>query len=127
MKRATATWRRLSTAIRYAIQNGARVINASWGSNDKSRALEEVIAQARQAGVLFVAAAGNENSDALFYPAAYPHVIAVAATDPKTGAPSFRISGATWTSPPPGRTSFRRFRITATVSLAGHPAWPRLT
>ena len=67
--------------IQYAVANGARIINASWGSNDKSRALQDAIDEARQAGVVFVAAAGNDNSDTLFYPAAYDHVIAVAATD----------------------------------------------
>src|SRR5207247_7263284 len=81
-------------AIRYAIDNGARIINASWGSTDKSRALEEVIAEAHAAGVLFVAAAGNDNSENLFYPAAYDHVIAVAATDHKDQRARFSNFGA---------------------------------
>jgi subtilisin family serine protease len=81
-------------AIHYAIQNGARIINASWGENDKSRALEDVIARATAAGVLFVAAAGNDNSDALFYPAAYPHVVAVAATDAKDRRAKFSNFGS---------------------------------
>lgn len=69
--------------IRYAVENGARVINASWGSYDKSRALEEVINEVHQAGVVFIAAAGNDNSANPFYPAAYNHVISVAATNAK--------------------------------------------
>ncbi|MHC1764869.1 MAG: Ig-like domain-containing protein [Verrucomicrobiia bacterium] len=70
-------------AIRYAIENGARIINASWGNNERSRALEEVIREVHEAGLLFIAAAGNDNSDNLFYPAAYEHAIGVAATDAK--------------------------------------------
>lgn len=89
-------------AIHYAIQNGARIINASWGNNDKSRALQEAIAEAETAGVLFVAAAGNDNSDALFYPAAYPHVVAVAATDAKDRRAKFSNFGSFVTVAAPG-------------------------
>src|SRR3990172_8022788 len=51
-------------AINYAIarkQDGVnvRVINASWGSTQRSRALEDVIRKANEAGILFVAASGN--------------------------------------------------------------------
>jgi subtilisin family serine protease len=67
-------------AIEYAIDNGAQIINASWGHSDKSRALADAVAAADAAGILVVAAAGNENSDAPFYPAALDHVISVAAT-----------------------------------------------
>jgi subtilisin family serine protease len=67
--------------IRYAIENGANIINASWGSTDKSNALEDGVNEAYQAGVLFVAAAGNNNSQTPFYPAAYEHAFSVAATD----------------------------------------------
>lgn len=70
-------------AIRYAIVNGARVINASWGGDSRSRALEEAIAEANSKGVLVVAAMGNEKTDSFFYPAAYPDVMGVVASDPK--------------------------------------------
>ncbi|MCO6430939.1 MAG: S8 family serine peptidase [Deltaproteobacteria bacterium] len=72
-------------AIDYAVANGARVINASWGSaGSNSKALEQAIVRARDAGVLFVAAAGN-NSQNLdikpFYPASFElsNVVSVAA------------------------------------------------
>jgi|Deesub1362A_J573_1020465.scaffolds.fasta_scaffold00134_3 subtilisin family serine protease len=74
-------------AIEYAVSNGARIINASWGSYDYSYSLYEAISTANSAGVLFIAAAGNEenNNDAEspLYPASYnlPNIIAVAATD----------------------------------------------
>lgn len=64
----------LIEAIDYAVRNGAQIINASWGSNGYSPAMEEMIDYARQNGVLFVAASGNDadNIDDLpFFPAAY--------------------------------------------------------
>lgn len=73
-------------AIVYAVDNGARVINCSWGGEGESEILDEAIAYAEQAGVLIVCAAGNDGMDAdefRFYPAASssPNVISVAATD----------------------------------------------
>ena len=73
-------------AIQYAIDKGANVINASWGGYGDSQALYDVIAQARNNGILFIAAAGNEgiNNDSLpVYPASYnlDNIISVMATD----------------------------------------------
>ncbi len=72
-------------AIYYAVNNGASIINASWGGPSYSQALQEAIAYAYNAGVVFVAAAGNysDNNDVTpMYPANYdvPNVISVAAT-----------------------------------------------
>jgi subtilisin family serine protease len=78
-------------AIEYAIQNGARVLNNSWGSHAYSQVLAATMDKVRQAKVLFVAAAGNGDSQGRgvnidempFYPAAYAqdNIISVAATD----------------------------------------------
>ncbi|HTG45742.1 MAG TPA: S8 family peptidase, partial [Verrucomicrobiae bacterium] len=62
-------------AIEYAVRNGARVVNASWGLDEKSRALEEAVQSASNAGVLFVAAAGNNRSDDPSYPASFDSVL----------------------------------------------------
>jgi subtilisin family serine protease len=53
-------------AIQYAVAKGAKVINASWGGSSYSAPLCDAIAQAGAAGVLVVAAAGNDgtNNDA---------------------------------------------------------------
>ncbi|MBN1511757.1 MAG: S8 family serine peptidase, partial [Phycisphaerae bacterium] len=69
-----------AVAIYYAVAQGAAVISGSWGSEEESTLLEEAVAYARRQGVLVVAAAGNESSNTPFYPAAYPDVIGVAAT-----------------------------------------------
>lgn len=73
-------------AIEYAIDMGADVMNASWGGYSYSQALRDAIAEARNAGLIFVAAAGNENLniDSIpAYPAAYDldNIISVLATN----------------------------------------------
>lgn len=67
--------------IVYAVDNGARVINCSWGSYMPSKFGQDVINYAIRNGVIVVAAAGNKNSEIPFYPASYEGVISVAATD----------------------------------------------
>jgi subtilisin family serine protease len=48
-------------AIHYAVQRGAKVINASWGGPGCSRSLREAVISLEAAGVIFVAAAGNDS------------------------------------------------------------------
>lgn len=71
----------LAAAIVYAAENGARVLNASWGASVDSPLINEAIQYARAQGVLTVAAAGNGYSSPVGYPAALEGVAAVAATD----------------------------------------------
>ncbi|MGK7895510.1 MAG: S8 family peptidase [Xenococcus sp. (in: cyanobacteria)] len=71
----------IAEAIKFAADNNADVINLSLGGGGASRLLEEAIAYAYDKGVVIVAAAGNENLNAASYPARYPKVIGVAATD----------------------------------------------
>ncbi len=66
-------------AIAYAVENGADVINLSLGGTEYSKALEDACNAAVAAGTLVVAAAGNDGTSALRYPAAYDSVIGVAA------------------------------------------------
>jgi serine protease len=62
----------------------ADVINLSLGGPDFSAAEQAVFQQVRNAGVVIVAAAGNDGSDTPSYPAAYPGVISVGAVDIST-------------------------------------------
>lgn len=90
-------------AINYAIDRkrkgvNLRVISASWGSNSKSKALEDTIRAAGEAGILFVAAAGNDgsnNDSRPHYPSNYdlPNVISVAALDRNDQLASFSNFG----------------------------------
>ncbi|MBS7633362.1 S8 family serine peptidase [Candidatus Bathyarchaeota archaeon] len=69
-----------AAAIIYAADNGADIISCSWGGHYDSHTIHDAVNYAYQAGVLVVAAAGNEWTDIRTYPAAYDEVIAVAAT-----------------------------------------------
>jgi hypothetical protein len=68
--------------ILYAIDNGAKVINLSWGTEVNSSFLQQSIEKAQASGALVVAAAGNEPLGSPLYPAAYPGVLGVSATLP---------------------------------------------
>jgi serine protease len=61
--------------------NRADIINLSLGSNGSSQAEQEALNAVREAGVIVVAAAGNEASSIPFFPASYQGVISVSATN----------------------------------------------
>ncbi len=86
-------------ALEYAVEHGAKIANASFGGVYGGYQPEkEAIAAAGNAGLLYVAAAGNEaGSDDVtpFYPASYPleNIISVAATTRSNGLASFSNYG----------------------------------
>jgi serine protease len=71
----------IAEAIRYGADKNADVINLSLGGGGESQLLREAIDYAHDKGVIIIAAAGNGNQNAAVYPARYPKVISVAATD----------------------------------------------
>jgi subtilisin family serine protease len=91
-------------AIEYAVvmkNRGVniRVLSNSWGGGGFSQALYDAVAAANTAGILFVAAAGNETNDndnSPSYPASYdlPNVLSVAAVDRNGNLASFSNYGA---------------------------------
>ncbi len=70
----------IADAIRWAADNGAQVINMSLGGPLPSLVMRSAVKYAHGKGVTIVAAAGNSGRRMRSYPAAYDHVIAVAAT-----------------------------------------------
>jgi subtilisin family serine protease len=85
-------------AIYYAVHNGARVLNNSWGGGGFSNALLDAINYAYNQKVVFAAAAGNasSNNDASpTYPASYsvPNIVSVAATTSIDGFAGFSNYG----------------------------------
>lgn len=83
----------IASGIGWAVEKQAQVINMSLGQRVSSRTLEIAVNKAWQAGSVIVAAAGNTGVQAKFYPAAYPNVIAVAATDNNDAKASFSTYG----------------------------------
>ena len=71
----------IAEAIKYAADNNADIINMSLGGGGDSNMMKEAIAYAHSKGVTIIAAAGNEGRNAASYPARYPDVISVSATD----------------------------------------------
>lgn len=70
-----------TSALQWAADMGFDVFNMSWGLYSDLSYLESAINYAYDAGVLLVAAAGNEETSDSLFPAAYDKVIAVAATN----------------------------------------------
>ena len=70
-----------AAAIVYAVDNGANVINMSWGSERRSFVIQDAIDYAHARGAVLVAAAGNSQKPTAIFPAAYRKVIAVASTE----------------------------------------------
>ncbi len=89
--------------IDYAIQKKVFAINNSWGSTGTSMALQQAVARAEAAGILFVVAAGNGDANGLgvnidsqpWYPASYTNtnVFPVAASDAQDHLATFSNYG----------------------------------
>jgi len=69
-------------SINFALQNNARVMSLSWGSETDSAFLERAFEYAGAKGLIIVASAGNKPTGKPVYPAAYPSVIGVGALGP---------------------------------------------
>jgi serine protease len=126
--------------IVYAADNGADIINCSWGGSSASFAEADVVAHAVAKGVLVVASAGNDDSDGPSYPAGLKGVLAVAATDQDDAKASFSNYGYNIDVSAPGEavytawadgyfwvsgTSFSAPLTAGTAALVKglHPSW----
>jgi subtilisin family serine protease len=91
----------LARAVDYAVDHGARIIDASWSGAGVSRVLREAIERAGKKGVLFVAAAGNDSAKGPRFPAnlALDNLISVGASDNSDALASFSNGGAMIAAP----------------------------
>jgi thermitase len=71
----------VASAVTYAADHGARIINLSLGGDYDSQTLHEAVIYARNAGCVLAAATGNDGDPAVLYPAKYVEALAVAATN----------------------------------------------
>lgn len=107
----------VSAAIVYAADNGARIINMSWGGDHLAYVVRDATKYAYSRGCVLIAAVGNSNRPAVIYPALYKHVIAVGATDKWDKKASFSNYGYGVDIAAPGD------RIFATVPDDSYSDW----
>jgi hypothetical protein len=91
---STTTTFDVGQGIYQAVNSGANLINLSLGGGGDSTFLHNLISSASQQGVVFFGAAGNEPVTTATYPAAYPEVIAVTASDPNGQIASYANRGS---------------------------------
>jgi thermitase len=72
----------LMKSIDFAVENGAKVMSLSWGTENRSKFLENAMNYARSKDLIIVASAGNEPTGRPYYPAAFDSVIGVGALGP---------------------------------------------
>jgi len=85
----------VASAIVYAVMNGARVINMSFGDIVVSPMLRDIIRFAHGRGVVLVASAGNAATDTPHYPSGFAETIAVGASNRNDLLAGFSNYGAT--------------------------------
>lgn len=85
----------VASAIIYAVDNGARIINMSFGDVATSQMLRDVCQFAYRSGVVLIASAGNSQSAAVHYPSGFLETIAVGATTAEDYLAGFSNYGAT--------------------------------
>jgi len=83
----------IANCLNYLVAAGARVISLSLGTTESSVTLRNAIAAA-SSSALVVAAAGNSGAATVEYPAAYPQVVSVAATDRRDAHAGFSTANA---------------------------------
>ena len=86
----------VANGIRWAADNGAKVINLSLGTSSPYKTLQRAVNYAWNKGAVLACAAGNDGTAARTYPAAYANCIAVAATDAADNIADFSNYGADW-------------------------------
>ncbi|MDA1190777.1 MAG: S8 family serine peptidase, partial [Candidatus Poribacteria bacterium] len=83
-----------AAGVIYAAENGAAVINMSWGDERGSQLLRDTMRYAASLGVALVAATGNESDESVLYPAGFPEVISVTASEKDNQAAYFANANA---------------------------------
>ncbi|MBI3335302.1 MAG: S8 family peptidase [Candidatus Portnoybacteria bacterium] len=104
--------------IGWAITNNMQVINMSLGTSSDIQSFHDAIIAARNAGIVQVAAAGN-NSGSVIFPAAYPEVIAVSATDQTDTIASFSSRGLEVDLAAPGVSIYSTYKGDWYATLSG--------
>jgi thermitase len=107
----------VARGITWAADNGAHVLSLSLGGTAGTQQLADAVNYAWNRGCLVVAAAGNNGSNAPFYPAFYENALAVAASDPDDRLTNFSQYGAWVDIAAPGSN------ILSTLPSNAYEAW----
>jgi subtilisin family serine protease len=85
----------VTAGVRWAMEQGARVINLSLGSTERSDALQNVLEEAENAGVVVTSTAGNWGTDKnVDFPGRSTHTMCIAAVDANNNGASFSSYGS---------------------------------
>jgi len=107
--------------IQWAIANNMQVINMSLGTASDSQSFHDAVISAKTAGIVVVAAAGNSGPRprSVLYPAKYPEVIAVSATDQTNTLAKFSSRGPEVDLAAPGVSIYSAYKGTIYATLSG--------
>jgi len=102
----------------WAVANHMQVVNMSLGASVDIQAFHDAVIRANSAGIVEVAAAGNSGG-AVGFPAAYPEVIAVSATDTSNNIASFSSRGPEVDLAAPGVSIYSTYKGSTYRTLSG--------
>jgi subtilisin family serine protease len=92
----------MAAAYVWAADNGARVVNTSFGGRFYCQAMKDAVDYAAARDVIIFASMGNTGRDEIFYPAGYQAVVAVGATDSRDRPARFTTTGRAMSVQAPG-------------------------
>lgn len=104
--------------IDWAIANNMQIINMSLGTSSNIQSFHDAVIRAKSAGIVQIAAAGNSGG-AVNFPAAYPEIIAVSATDSNNIIPSWSSRGSEVDLSAPGVSIFSTYKGNKYATLSG--------
>ncbi|MGD6990982.1 S8 family serine peptidase [Sutcliffiella horikoshii] len=110
----------IASGVDYAVENGADIINISIAGEKQNNTLKEAIDKAVKSGVMVVAAAGNNSSNKVEYPAGYPGVMSVGASNLAGGMADFSNYGDSVAVVAPGVEIFSALPISFSNSISGY-------
>jgi hypothetical protein len=113
----SASYSNIASAITYAADHGARIINISLAGTSPSSALQSAVNYAWNKGAVVFAGAGNSGNSTPNYPAACDNVVAVSATEPTDTLASFSNFGSWIDLSAPGNN------ILTTTNGGGYGTW----
>lgn len=110
---------RVVSAIYWAIDKEVDIINISFGTDTYSEALETAINDAEKAGIIVVAATGNNGTGSIDYPAAFDNTIAVGSVNAKGEISEFTSRGQALDVLAPGEAILAQCNFGEDIVLSG--------